>query len=201
MIKEVICKNIFPTFVFDCIIKNKKSMNDALIEAIYLERARDERGIERSNCAKLGGWHSKTTLHKDPDFALLAFSVRDVAKHISQELGYAPTVNLDIEMMWAIINGPGAFNRAHIHPGSLWSGVYYVKADEGSGKIEFTDPRTANLMRQPTYAKRPADCDPAKSFVPEPGRMLVFPSWLYHSVHPNLTDGDRVIVSFNLSLL
>jgi hypothetical protein len=34
--------------------------------------------------------------------------------------------------------------------------------------------------------------------------MLIFPSWLYHSVQPNMADrdkgnGDRVIISFNLS--
>jgi uncharacterized protein (TIGR02466 family) len=29
--------------------------------------------------------------------------------------------------MWANINPPGGYNRAHTHPNSLWSGVYYVK--------------------------------------------------------------------------
>ena len=34
--------------------------------------------------------------------------------------------------------------------------------------------------------------------------MLLFPSWLYHSVHPNLAEdsdggGERIVVSFNLS--
>ena len=45
------------------------------------------------------------------------------------------------------------------------------------------------------------------SFSPVAGRMLLFPSWLYHSVEPNRATpvdgceqgGDRVILSFNLS--
>lgn len=28
---------------------------------------------------------------------------------------------------------------------------------------------------------------------PQPGRLLLFPSWLYHTVHPNMTEeaGDK----------
>ena len=32
---------------------------------------------------------------------------------------------------------------------------------------------------------------------PEP---LIFPSWLQHGVEPNLSDGDRVCISFNIGL-
>ena len=49
--------------------------------------------------------------------------------------------------MWSIINVPGSFNRSHIHPDCLWSGVYYVQAPEGAGQIEFTEPRTQNMVR------------------------------------------------------
>ena len=30
------------------------------------------------------------------------------------------------------------------------------------------------------------------------GTLLVFPSWLHHSVNPNASDGLRISVSFNL---
>ena len=38
--------------------------------------------------------------------------------------------------MWANINPPGGMNRAHQHPNSLWSGVYYVKAPKNSGNLK-----------------------------------------------------------------
>jgi hypothetical protein len=28
--------------------------------------------------------------------------------------------------------------------------------------------------------------------------MLIFPSWLYHMVEPNLSDWERVSLSFNI---
>ena len=191
--------DLFPTFVFESTVKDADALNAALCDAIYAERMLDQKGLERSNFAQLGGWHSEVAIHKKPEFAMLARLVRDVCQHIATELHYDSSAPLDIESMWSIINEPGASNRAHIHPGSLWSGVYYVQAATGSGDIEFTDPRAANLMRQPRYTSRPGACDPAKTYKPVPGRMLVFPSWLYHMVHPNLSDEDRVIVSFNLS--
>ena len=42
------------------------------------------------------------------------------------------------------------------------------------------------------------------SYKPTAGKMIIFPSWLYHSVAPNMSekegkDAERVIISFNLS--
>ena len=39
---------------------------------------------------------------------------------------------------------------------------------------------------------------------PVAGKMLFLPSWLYHSVEPNLADGtgnasERIIISFNIN--
>ena len=127
--------------------------------------------------------------------------------HDVRELGYHGSYQLRIGTMWSIINPPGSSNRAHIHPGCIWSGVYYVQAPRNSGRIEFIDPRTQNLMSGVKYipgAKRPRDCWKKVRYKPVAGRMLIFPAWLYHSVGPNRSrakgkDADRIIVSFNLS--
>ena len=34
---------------------------------------------------------------------------------------------------------------------------------------------------------------------PEEGRMYVFPGWLEHGVEENLSDRDRVSISFNVA--
>ena len=109
--------------------------------------------------------------------------------------------------MWSIINPPGSSNRAHVHPGCLWSGVYYIQAPEGAGNIEFIEPRTPHLMNQPKYqpkSKRGKENWTKVRFEPTAGRMLVFPSWLYHAVDPNVAKeagrkAHRIIVSFNLN--
>lgn len=38
------------------------------------------------------------------------------------------------------------------------------------------------------------------TYEPVPGRLILFPAWLQHGVEPNLSDADRVVVSFNVGL-
>jgi uncharacterized protein (TIGR02466 family) len=36
---------------------------------------------------------------------------------------------------------------------------------------------------------------------PEVGKLIIFPSWLDHGVNPNLSDTDRISMSFNINLM
>ncbi len=182
-------------------------LNAHLIEAIYADREHDMTGVRRSNVPELGGWHSHVKLHKDDKYAELVEHIDAAGAMMCHELGYNRSYRLDIGTMWSIINPPGSLNRAHIHPGCIWSGVYYVQAPRNSGRIEFIDPRTQNLMNPAKHipgTRRPRVCWKKVKYKPVAGRMLIFPSWLYHSVGPNRSTAkgkaaDRVIVSFNLS--
>lgn len=197
----------FPTMVFQVTLNNCEELNKKLLENIYAERERDRKGIARSNIPELGGWHSHNDLHKSKDYSELVDRIGQVTAKMSSQLGYAKTHELKIGTMWSIINPPGGANRAHVHPGCLWSGVYYIQTPENCGNIEFTDPRTEILMNQAKYLpnqKRPKNCWTKVRHTPVAGRMLIFPSSLYHAVGPNLSkeDGDaanRVIISFNLN--
>lgn len=197
----------FPTMIFQCDVENSKALNGTLVDLIYAERERDRVGVNKSNTAELGSWHSATNLHKKAEYAPLLTEVDSALGRISQELSYAKDHVLKVTTMWSIINPPGNGNRAHVHPNSLWSGVYYVQAPEGAGQIEFIDPRTIIIMNQPKYEakkKRPRDCWTKVNFKPVPGRIVIFPAWLYHGVDTNMSKekgraGDRLIVSFNIN--
>lgn len=197
----------FPTLIFSLDVPDSETLNAHLIEAIYAERERDPKGVNKSNFPELEGWHSHVKLHRDVTFAGLVQHVDAVSAMMCRKLGYHTSYRLRIGTMWSIINQPGGTNRAHVHPGCIWSGVYYVQAPRNSGRIEFIDPRTHNLMNAVKYipgAKRPRSCWTRVKRKPVAGRMLVFPSWLFHSVAPNRSRAkgkaaDRIIVSFNLS--
>ena len=101
--------------------------------------------------------------------------------------------------MWANINPPGGMNRAHQHPNSLWSGVYYIKAPKNSGHLKIDDPRASAAMVRPNQKKGPV---PPRLFrethyEPVAGRCIMFPSWLMHCVDPNQSNDIRISVSFN----
>lgn len=196
----------FPTMVFQYDVDDPETINKTLLDLTYSER---ESGIavNKSNTAELGSWHSATNLHKKPEYDRLLTEINAALSLISHELRYAKDQVLKITTMWSIINPPGNGNRAHVHPNSLWSGCYYIHAPEGAGNIEFIDPRTTLIMNQPKFEnkkKRPRECRIKVSYKPVPGRMVIFPAWLYHGVDPNMSkererDGDRVIIAFNIN--
>ena len=201
-------ESYFPTMIYSSKLHDAKELNERLVRNIREEQQADEKGIQRSNFTNLGGWHSRNNLHKKKKFSEIASRITSTAQKISEDCGYDPEWELKIGTMWSIINSPGSFNRSHIHPGCLLSGVYYVQAPENSGDIEFTEPRTQHLMDQAKFApgkKRPNKCWTKVKYKPTEGKMIIFPSWLYHAVYPNLSEAigegasDRIIISFNLS--
>lgn len=204
---NVVRTNYFPTMVYQYDVDSVGDLNKNLLELTYAERDKDRVGVNKSNTAELGSWHSATNLHKDSDYQPIMTHIDAALSKISEELGYAKDQVLKVTTMWSIINPPGNGNRAHVHPNSLWSGVYYIQAPAGAGNIEFIDPRTVLIMNQPKYIakkKRPRDCWTKVNYTPVPGRMIVFPAWLYHGVDTNMSKesgrgGDRVIISFNMN--
>jgi len=198
----------FPTMIFQYDVEGSDKLNETLLELTYAER---ESGVavNKSNTAELGSWHSATNLHKNPAYEPILNEINSALSRMSEQLSYAKDHILKVTSMWSIINPPGNGNRAHVHPNSLWSGVYYVQAPEKAGKIEFIDPRTVIIMNQPkfdTKRKRPRECWAKVNYKPTPGRMVIFPAWLYHGVDTNLSkekgrSGDRVIISFNINQL
>ena len=38
------------------------------------------------------------------------------------------------------------------------------------------------------------------SYVPEEGKLIIFPGWLLHGVKQNLSDEDRIVISGNIKL-
>jgi uncharacterized protein (TIGR02466 family) len=103
---------------------------------------------------------------------------------------------------WAAICRADAYHAPHSHPDSAWSGVYYVDAGTDNperpmnGVLEFLDPRAgAEAVTAPG--------DPYGEPVrvrPEAGLLVIFPSWLYHWVHPYAGQTPRIAISFNATL-
>lgn len=198
---------VFPTLLYTRELVEAEEINAELLEMIRAERERDGKGVQRSNVRALGGWHSKSDLQARPEYKRITRKVMNQAALIAKDLEFSTEHEMRIKEMWSIVNGPGSFNKSHVHPGSIWSGVYYVQAPEGSGNISFTDPRTPNIMLKPRFEKgkkRKQECMTKISITPTAGKMIFFPSWLYHAVDVNLSEeageaAERVIISFNLS--
>jgi uncharacterized protein (TIGR02466 family) len=188
MIKDL----LFPTPVYIFDIKDQ-SLNIEL-EKNILNWMNQDKGITRTN---IKGWHSTTDMHQRPEYKRLVKALFEAQFLIYKEEHYEGEPFLG--NMWANVNPPGSMNRAHIHSNSLWSGVYYVKTPENSGKLQIEDTRTQSLMTRPNMksGQVPEILWREKSYLPVAGRCIMFPSWVNHCVDPNQSNELRISVSFN----
>lgn len=106
--------------------------------------------------------------------------------------------DLKLDDIWINVLPEGGIHTAHIHPHSVISGTTYVAMPEGAPAIRFEDPRLAMMMAAP---QRKADArEEMRQFVyvaPKVGDVLLWESWLRHEVPMNMTENDRISVSFN----
>jgi hypothetical protein len=129
-----------------------------------------------------------TELHSSPEWRLLMDTVMRLSNQFLENAGSRERVTPESKInAWAAINCNGVFHGGHTHPGSLISGVYYVRIPEGSGSISFMDPRGPRVPFEGKYVHQPYE-----------GDLIVFPSWLYHEVAPTLGTHPRISFSFNV---
>jgi uncharacterized protein (TIGR02466 family) len=95
---------------------------------------------------------------------------------------------------WLTKTSRGEYAHNHTHGSSDISGVYYVKTNQKDGSIFFNSP-VGQLTHSYCFEDMPANA----SYVPVPGKLILFPSWLDHGVRENTTDSERISFSFNIS--
>ncbi|MFO7804643.1 MAG: 2OG-Fe(II) oxygenase family protein [Paracoccaceae bacterium] len=105
---------------------------------------------------------------------------------------------LKLEDLWINILPEGGIHTAHIHPHSVISGTTYVAMPKGTSAIKFEDPRLAMMMAAPTRTKdAPAHLRQFHYEKPDVGDVLLWESWLRHEVPMNMSEDERISVSFN----
>ena len=189
----------FSTPVWINKINNYESINSELESYIYNEKQKNPKGTKKSN---VNGWHSEDFDLKNENLKnfiseisnYIGFSVKDMGWDLNAQI-------VKITNMWEIINNRGASNERHHHGSSALSAAYYVKAEKNSGDIVFFDPRQANVFHHPS-SKEVNDVNAqVKSITPNPGTLILFPSYLEHKVNENQSNEERMVISFNVSLI
>jgi uncharacterized protein (TIGR02466 family) len=191
----------FPTVIGQLRVPDAEAMNQEL-EALVLAEEDSYLSLGRSN---IGGWHSRPDFLTRPEAAVGALSTWitwGVGRIVNATTGLGAFKGRLSVWAWATICREGAYHAPHSHPDSAWSGVYYVNAGESnpnrplSGVLEFLDPRVGVEA-----VSTPGDPygEPVR-VRPKSGLLVVFPSWLYHWVHPYAGQSPRIAVSFNVTL-
>ncbi|NVK01949.1 MAG: hypothetical protein HWE12_10440 [Oceanospirillaceae bacterium] len=130
--------------------------------------------------------------------------LRAIADYVA-EAGMPKMPEVSVQA-WANVNAKGDYHNLHNHPHSWLSGTYYLNVpgqttetgsrdDLNPGCISFFDPRGAANM---SALRNDGQFDPEYRRLPEAGELYLWPAFLHHFVHPNLSDDPRLSISFNV---
>jgi hypothetical protein len=107
-------------------------------------------------------------------------------------------LHLELEESWFNFYQEGDFMYDHQRPTGVVSGIYFYEVPKDSGgDIRFRSPNP--LMHHGVW---PQNCNAEFeqfTIAPQVGRLILFPSWLTHSVLP--VTGTERMVSINFNLL
>ena len=183
----------FPTMIYIKDLPNPEKLNKYLEEHI-MHWSQNDKGVSKTNA---GGWHSTTDMNTKKEYDPLTTELFNMQEEIykKENLSRKPVCG----NMWANINYPGNSNRPHLHPNSLFSGVYWIKTPQNSGNLMLYDPRPGVQMTMPNRkeGKLSPELWREVHYEPKAGRCIMFPSWLWHEVKPNKSNDTRISVSFN----
>ncbi len=185
--------SFFPTHVWahDLAPEVHQALNRKLVASIETMIApRPELGPDEI-------WQTDQLLHEEPAFEPLVKLIRRAVDNALEFLkvryeSYAITA------CWANVSPPGRGHPGHCHPNNYLSGVYYVKVARGGDNITFNDPRVQTGIFAPHVTHVDQSNAVQASLPVKEGRLLVFPAWFVHSVPPNMSQEERISISFNV---
>ncbi len=184
---------MFPTLVWK--VQLKAAVHEPMDANILatLERMRRD-----GPALALGqGWQSPHTLHEREEFRDLVACVNKAAASVLRFLRIGDDA-FEMTGCWANVLAEGAVHKAHSHPNNFLSGVYYVRTHAGAETINFHDPRSqASIIRPPVEELTAENTDQVVVRVTN-GTLLIFPAYLQHSVDQNMSEKERLSISFNM---
>ena len=174
-------QELFPVALY----REELNLNTTAIAKYCLDMKSVVPGVQLSN---VGGWQSPKLTGQHEPLDTLFISISKAAQHYRDTIQYEHP--LKINTLWVNINREKDYNLEHNHPNSVVSGVYYVKAQKKDGDLVLAHPASL-LMAYDWHESDVKEFNKYNSAVwiipPIENRLLLFPSWLRHSVKPNLT--------------
>ena len=171
---------------------------------IFLNTVREykeQNPTKETRRSNVNGYQSPDTLHHVPE-------LRPLFEYICQ-MGFKACADLEfvdcdvaLTSAWLNVNNSRfCMNVEHVH-NHVFSGVFYLVAPEESGKLCVVNPAINKMWTGCDLTSRKNQYT-GESILIEPveGDIILFPSYLPHSVQPNNHDEERISIAFNLIAL
>ena len=185
--------SIFPTFVWKIQLMSefRQRVNSNILQVINQIKP------DLAEIPPGASWQSEPDLHNREQFEDLISCIHSTVQTVLRFLKVGQN-EIEITGCWANISARGASHAIHSHPNNFLSGIYYVHTHPGANSVNFDDPRSqTGIIRPPVTEIASQNTDQVVVTVND-GMLLMFPSYLAHSVAPNENDELRISISFNM---
>jgi len=194
---------LWPTIMLKRVLPGHEQANDVLADLIA------DRDAARADLTT--DYRAENLLARDhPAVDWLRQCINKTVRDYFARAGMAYDIDWTVQG-WANVNHFGDYHDLHNHPHAYLSGTYYVqvpvddarppgpaRGDARPGRITFYDPRGAaanmSAIRDDPYIEA------EYTVMPEPGLLMLWPAFLFHAIHPNLSKTPRISISFNIVL-
>lgn len=168
----------------------------------YLESESAKRTIAPSpeESVSTSYYKPEASILADAELEELEAAVITAARTFLEQTLKLPPRRLEIERAWINVFEPGAQEAQHTHDGSLLSCSYYVEAPEDCGCIVLPDPIGARQSYRAFTQTAGSDLLTRREIAvePQPGRLVMFESWVPHYVQCNKSEKVRISIAMNL---
>ncbi len=195
-----------PTTVMQRDHQGLESMNAEILALVkkLADKYRDtpENEVNRNTVSTKGGFQTATRLNfldiQHPAVQQLKDAVIYPALHTYLLNHFGPEATAQLNpwvKAWSNLLQTGNWQAPHCHPshGTIASGCYYVQYPQDieppAGNIEFINPIPESWHHGFPFSRR---------IEPAAGKLVLFPPWYVHYVHPFVSQQDRCIVAFDV---
>ena len=157
-----------------------------------LEESKKGQGVFKSN---FGGFQTNTIENQLIAETILKQSIKCITDNYQSKI---KKIKFELLNMWINENLKNSFNIPHVHPGSHFSGVYYIETTKKNGELIFFKDGGSSLINLGDFLNY--DDSNFYKIKPQKDMFILFPSSLKHMVTPHSENGKRISISFNIKL-
>ncbi len=203
-------KDIFPVQIYEVDFPNYDKIKDGLLNDVMslfnqnLDLYANHRLFNQSYSLEGTAEGQYRNLHEVLDYPELMSWIKEHVQQYWTALKYSKFVKPEIHHMWANLTPKGGNIIQHNHSPFEIAGSFYVDASPDRGSLVLVDPNEMIRGRLPHY-----DSYESKQgryyfdhiVEPRPGKLVLFPGWLYHKTQKNPIDTPRVVIGLNAGLM
>jgi len=193
-------KTIFPIEIYETNYPNFADVKDSVTtELLSLNLGQHEYIVDSTTSVM--SFESSAKIMQSPILSPVIKFINDNLNNFWQHLKY--NGNPSISHIWAQVYEKNGYCLPHHHTPHSLTGCFYVNASPLHGNLRLQNPNETMLaqvpyrLRSDIEFRNPGYFDHTVSV--NDGKLVLFPSYLWHRSEMNKTNDSRIVLAFNIN--